>query len=118
MSGYREHSFDPNAGGDYGPPMRPFNWVQWTGVAFALVGATIDLAYLGGRIGIVPKLLDSPSIGVSLPLIGVALINARRQPGGAPTPETIRRRMVIIAIAFAICLLALGAVIYFKGAGS
>ena len=116
MAGYREHSFDPNAGGDYGPPLRPFNWAQWTGVAFVVIGVTFDLAYLGGRIGIFRKLLDSPSLGVSLPLIGAALINSRRQPGQSLSPETRRQRMLVIAVAFAICILALVAAIYFKGA--
>ena len=116
MSGYRQSSFDPNAGGDTGAPLRPFNWAQWTGVGFAVVGVAIDLAYLGGQAGITRKLLDSPSIGIALPLIGVALINSRRQPGQPLSPEIKRQRMLIIAVAFAICIVALGALIYFKGA--
>jgi hypothetical protein len=116
MSGYRQSGFDPSAAsGDFGPPLRPYNWVQWAGVAFVLVGVTFDLAYLGGRMGLFRKLLDSPSLGVSLPLIGTALVNSRRQPG-QPSAETRRRRMLIIAVAFAFCILALGAAIYFKGA--
>ena len=118
MSGYRDRTnFDPNAAwGDTGPPLRPFNWAQWTGVGFVLVGVTFDLAYLGGRIGLFTRLLDSPSLGVSLPLVGAALINSRRQPGQQLSEETKRKRMLIIAVAFAICILALGAAIYFKGA--
>jgi hypothetical protein len=117
MSGYRERSnYDPYAGGDYGPPLRPYNWVQWTGVAIALVGIAIDLVYLGGSSGITPRLLDSPSIGVSLPLVGAALINSRRAPGQPPSPEAKRRTMIILAATLAICAAAAALVIYFKGA--
>ena len=117
MTGYRQHSFDPNAGvREQGPPVRPYNWVQWTGVAIGLVGVAIDLVYLGGSLGMIPKLLDSPSVGISLPLIGAALINSRRQPGEPLTAERKRRALVIIAVAAAVCVLVAAAVIYFKGA--
>jgi peptidoglycan/LPS O-acetylase OafA/YrhL len=112
---YRESNFDPNAGGDYGPPMRPFNWVQWTGVAFALIGVGIDLAYLGGRAGIIPKFLYEPSIGIALPFIGAALINSRRQPGTL-SPETKRQRTVIILVALAVCVAVAATIFYLKGA--
>ena len=116
MSGYRESSFDPNAGGDYGPPARPFNWVQWTGVAFALVGIAIDLFYLAGQAGITRKLLDSPSIGVALPLLGVALINSRRQPG-ALAPQLKRQRLIALTVAaVAVVIGAIVAILVSKGA--
>jgi hypothetical protein len=115
MSGYRESNFDPNAGGDYGPPMRPFNWVQWTGVACALIGIAIDLVYLGGRAGVIAKYLDEPGIGIALPLVGVALLNSRRQPGGL-SPETKRQRLLIIFVAVALCAVAAALTFYFKGA--
>ena len=115
MGSYRESSFDPNAGGFHGPLIRPFNWVQWTGVAIALIGVGFDLVYLGGRAGVIPKLLYEPSIGIALPFIGAALINSRRQPGTL-SPETKRQRTIIIAVALAVCAVALGVTIYFKGA--
>jgi hypothetical protein len=117
MSGYRDTSnYDPYAGGDYGPPLKPYNWVQWSGVGLALVGVAIDLVYLGGQTGITPRLLDSPSIGVALPLFGVALINSRRAPGEAPSAETRRRNTIIVSVALAICMIAMALVIYFQGA--
>ena len=117
MAGYRDTSnFDPYAGGDYGPPLRPYNWVQWTGVAFALVGVAIDLVYLGGSQGMIPKLLDSPSVGISLPLIGAALINSRRQPGEPLTAERKRRGLVVVAVAFLFMAIAAATIFYFKGA--
>ena len=119
MGGYRQSSFDPSAGGgDYGPPLRPYNWVQWTGVGLALVGVAIDLVYLGGRLHMMPKLLDSPSVGISLPLIGAALVNSRRQPGQPLTAERKRRGLIIVATAFAVSVAVAAAVIYFKGAGT
>ena len=116
MSGYRDRSgFDPNAGGDYGPPRRPFNWVQWLGVASLFAGAAIALAFIGGRIGLYPKLLDSPTLGTAFVLISIPLINSRREPGSL-TPETKRQRTIILAAALAICVLVAALVIYFKGA--
>ena len=117
MSGYRESNFDPMASsGDYGPPLRPYNWVQWSGVALALIGIAIDLVYLGGRTGITPRLLDGPSIGISLPLIGAALINSRRQAGTPLSAETRRQRILIIFAALAVCTITAALVVYFKGA--
>ena len=117
MSGYRERSnYDPYAGRDYGPPLRPYNWVQWTGVAIALVGIAIDLVYLGGSLGITRRLLDSPSMGVSLPLVGAGLINSRRAPGERPNLDAKRRTTIIIAFTLATCAAVMAIVIYFKGA--
>jgi hypothetical protein len=116
MSGYRDRSgFDPHAGGGArGAPQRPYTWVQWTGIVIALIGVAIDLVYLGGRIGIIrPPLLDSPSVGIALPLIGAALLNAR---GGPLSPESRRQRIIIILVALAICVLVAALVIYSKGA--
>ena len=117
MSGYRQSGFDPNAGADFGPPLRPYNWVQWTGVALALVGIAFDLVYLGGQAGISAKLLDSPSAGISLPLIGVVLVNSRR---GAIEPEEAarlrRRTLIVAAVALAAFAVGLAVALYSKGA--
>jgi hypothetical protein len=116
MSGYREHGFDPNAGGDYGPPLRPYNWVQWTGVAFFFLGLAAFLAYFAGRLGLIPKLLDSPVLTTSSMLVGVALINSRRELA-SPSPGTRRRRMLIVTVALAVSALTVILVyLDFKGA--
>lgn len=116
MSGYRDKSgFDPMAGGSYGPPLRPYNWVQWTGVACGIVGIAIDLVYLGGQAGLTRKLLDSPSLGVALPFFGVMLVNSRRQEVPL-SPDAKRRNTVIILVALAVCLAVAALVIYLKGA--
>jgi len=115
MSGYREHGFDPSAGGSYGPPLRPYNWVQWSGVGIAVVGIAIDLLYLGGRAGVSPKYLDSPSVGIALPLIGAVLVNSRRQEVPL-SPETKRRNTIILGVTLAVCGIVAATIFYFKGA--
>jgi hypothetical protein len=115
MPGYREHGFDPSAGGDYGRPQRPFNWVQWLGVACLFVGAAIMLAYVGGGLGLLPKLLDSPTPGTAFVMIAIPLIASRRE-AGTLSVESKRRRTVIIAVALAVCALTAALVFYFKGA--
>ena len=91
MSGYRQPDFDLDAGGETGAPLRPYTIVQWTGVALALAGIAIDFAYLAGRAGWSPR-LDSPSVGIALPLLGAALINTRRERGPPSDPQALRRR--------------------------
>ena len=115
MGGYRESSFDP-AGGNYGPPLRPYNWVQWTGVAFALAGVAINLAYLAGQAGLARKILDGPGIGIALPLLGIALVNSRREPG-QPSDALKRRRALAITLAIVALLLGVAVAIFVsKGA--
>jgi hypothetical protein len=112
MAGYREHSFDPR--GDYEGPARPFSWIQWTGVGFFFIGLAAFLTYCAGRFGWIPKLLDSPLPTTTFMLFGVVLINSRRAP---LTPPTKRRRVIVIAIAAALCAIGAALVILdFKGA--
>jgi hypothetical protein len=100
MSGYRgRQSFDPNSGGDYGRPMRPFNWVQWTGVALGAIGVIFALAFLLGEMGILPKLpAGSPQPFFSLPVIGMLLVNSRREPGPVVEEEQRQRNQRVLLI--------------------
>ena len=117
MSGYRQPDFDLDAGGETGAPLRPYTIVQWTGVALALAGIAIDFAYLAGRAGWSPR-LDSPSVGIALPLLGAALINTRRERGPPSDPEALKRRrtlaFTVAAAAFAVGLVV--AILVSKGA--
>ena len=79
MAGYRQSSFDPNAYQRYGKPLRPYNWAQWLGVVFAVLGVLGYFAYAADRLGWISIGFDSPAPFISLPLIGVALINSRRE---------------------------------------
>ena len=116
MSGYRDRAgFDPMAGGSYGPPLRPYNWVQWTGVSFMVLGALAIFAYLLGRWGLVPHRFDDVLPGIMLISSGSIMINSRRQEVPL-SPETKRRNTLIIGAALAICVLVAALVIVFKGA--
>ena len=103
MSGYREHSFDPNTGAEALP--NPLTWVQRIGIACLFVGAAVIFAFLGGRFGLIPKWIDSPIIGTLIvvaagPLIGAG---ARRAP---LTPDMKRRRLTIMMLALAVAIIA------------
>jgi hypothetical protein len=117
MSGYRESSFDPNAGSsDNGPPMRPFNWVQWTGVVMGVVGLLGMVAMLAIRLFSHHVTKDDwIPLASTLVIFGSVLVNSRRQPGGL-TPETRRKRMVIIAVGLMVFGAALITILVLKGA--
>ena len=112
---YRESGFDPNAYPRYGPPLRPYNWVQWCGLALVLIGIGVDLLYFAGRFGWTRQWIDSPALAMSPIILGAILVNSRRQllEGEPRTPS--RRTLVIIAIALAAFALALTALLYFQG---
>jgi len=116
MGSYRDSSYDPNAYERPGPPVRPYNWVQWTGVAMGCVGMAIALAYLAGRAGWIGSPLESPTPGVGFLLIGSILINSRRHPGSGGVRSTSRRTLIAISLALVAFAIALAAVLYFQGA--
>ncbi len=110
MAGYRDtSSYEPFGQPNYGRPLRPYNWVQWTGVALAIFGVALDLAYFAGRLGWLPVQLGSPSLAMPPIFLGIALINSRREEITDPAPElaTQRKRWLIITVA--ICAVILGA---------
>ncbi|WP_324806456.1 hypothetical protein SH584_09040 [Sphingomonas sp. LY29] len=116
--GYRTHQFDPNAYEEQGPPLRPYNWLQWAGVAIASVGVALFAAYLLGKIGVLPRWMDDPSpASFMLPMFGVLLINSRRAPA-TPVDEqqTARnRRALIIIVALGAVVLGAATAIEFSG---
>jgi hypothetical protein len=118
MSGYREHGFDPNASERLGRPLRPFNWVQWTGVALAVLSVAINLGYLGSQAGWIPKWIGTPVIATTPLVFGVVLINSRRETVTDPAPELAeaRRRWLIITVAICAAVLGIATVLTFKGA--
>jgi hypothetical protein len=111
MSGYRQQSYDPNAYERQGPPLRPFNWVQWTGVGSGLLGATLYVAYFAGRGGWMPEFLDSPMIGFPFLMLGVVLVNSRRHPAPDPAPELAAARKRWLLVIVALCTAILGAAV-------
>lgn len=119
MSGYRQHSFDPNAYEQPGRPLRPFNWVQWTGVAIGSVGLVVSTLHLLGRVGWISQWVDDPSpSSFILLLVGASLANSRREPSSPVDDLQRTRNRKLLLITVAICAAVLGAalVIEFQGA--
>ena len=117
MSGYREHNFDPYAYEQPGRPMRPFNWVQWTGVGFEFLGLGLFLAHLAGELGWIAPFFGT-GFGFAAMIIGLALINSRREPGNLVGSEQFAKNRRVLAITILVCAAILGAalVIEFIGA--
>ena len=119
MSGYRQDSFDPNAFEQQGRPLRPFNWVQWTGVGIASIGIALSTLHLAGWIGWTPHWVDDPSPPAFIwLLLGVVLINSRRQPATDLAPElaSARKRWLIIIVGLCAVILGAAAAIELTGA--
>jgi hypothetical protein len=118
MSGYRESSFDPTAGGSYGRPLRPYNWVQWTGVGFILVGLAVNVAYFAGRLGWFFKPMATPTLAIVPIMLGITLVNSRREVLADPAPELAAARKRWLIIVTLLCVVVLGAatILDFKGA--
>ena len=109
MSGYREHSFDPNAFEQPGPPLKPYNWVQWTGVAFGVTGGVLITLAMLGRIGWVPSWVDLSPAPFMLMVIGTTLINSRRAPGVQVGSEQLEKNRRTLIVTVAICAVIIGA---------
>jgi hypothetical protein len=118
MTGYREHSFNPSAGErSGGPPMRPFNWVQWTGVAFVVIAIAVDLAYVGSAFGWWPKIMKTPVLSTTPLIFGMMMITSRRQSIVDPAPELAAARRKWLVIVFAVCAVILGVATIFAMKG-
>ena len=118
---YRQHSYDPNAYEVMGPPIRPYNWVQWLGVLFAGLGVLAFLAYCAGKIGLTPEWLDNPAPVIMLGAAGSVLVNSRRQPIPEADQAEYRRKsrrnaIISLFVAAIAAIVGLAAVVYFKGA--
>ena len=121
MMGYRDTSsgYDPNTYEQPGPPLRPYNWVQWTGIVIGTLGIVLIAVQVLGRIGWLPRMSEDLSPApFMLPMIGVALVNSRRAPGTEVGTEQLAKNRKVLLITVLICAVILGAVtvIEFKGA--
>jgi len=114
---YRQSSYEPNRWEPQGPPARPYNGVQWTGVAIAVFGAAGCVYYLLGKAGLVPKLLDDATPFAVLPIIGATLVSSRRQSISPEQAARQRRRALIVAaVALAAVIVGLAIIFLVKGA--
>jgi hypothetical protein len=118
MSGYREHSFDPNAYEQPGRPLKPYNWAQWTGVAFCALGILAFFVWGFGRLGLIPQWIDHPAPVIMFGAIGSILINSRREPATQVGSEQLEknRRVLLITVAVVAAILGAVTVIEFSGA--
>ena len=100
MSGYRQTSFDPNAGAHYGPPLRPYNWVQWSGVVLMALGFLVLIAFAAAKAGLIGfRAEDSlPLVGSNMVLCGTLLQSSRREEASAPSIGDIDRRWVLLGL--------------------
>ena len=55
--------------------VRAFTWVQWTGLALIVLGAALDLAFVGGAFGWWRKSLDTPMLAMMPILFGWIMIS-------------------------------------------
>ena len=114
---YRESSFDPMASPRYGKPLRPYNWVQWIGVGFTVVGLLTFLAAAAGKIGwIALDTRDWLPMATGFCALGTALVSSRREVLSSDTRTPSRRLLAIIAIGLVAFAIGLTAALYFKGA--
>jgi hypothetical protein len=107
MAGYRERSnYDPY--GAVSRPARPFTWVQWTGVAMLCFSVALNLGFLAGEAGWLPRLHIAPSLAPAPMIFGVLLMNSRREPAQDPAPElaSARRKWMTITVAAVAVILA------------
>ncbi|MEO7564142.1 MAG: hypothetical protein ABIR63_07340 [Sphingomicrobium sp.] len=117
MSGYRQSSFDPNAHAQPGPPLRPFNWVQWIGVAFLVITLLLLAAQIAGWLGLAPR--GNYSVGIPGLAVGsIVLIHSRPQPATDLAPELAaeRKRWLIITVAVVAFILGAATLIELNGA--
>jgi len=110
MAGYRQSDFDPMASPRYGRPLRPYNWVQWTGIGLIVVGLAIDALYFAGRLGWLSK-SNAPLLALPPILIGGVLVNSRREQIADPAPELAPARKRWLIIVTILCVAILGAAV-------
>jgi hypothetical protein len=111
VTGYRESSYEPKAYARPGPALRPFNWVQWTGVLCVAAGVALDIGYFASRLGWIRPLLEGPALAIIPIFIGIGLVNSRRQAVTDPAPELAADRRRWLLIVTVICTVILGAAI-------
>ena len=108
MSGYRQSSFDPDAYEQPGAPLKPYNWVQWLGVALEVAGFALFLAHVAGQVGWIAE-FEAGRFGFLPMILGLALINSRRGPGIPVGREQLDRnkRMLVVTLAVLALIFAL-----------
>jgi hypothetical protein len=105
MSGYRQSSYDPNAGYVEPRPLKPYDKWQWLSVAAIGLAAFLMLAdllfdFADGWMRL-PGIDWSSGAFVTLCIGGLLTMKYRREPTeDEPHPETNERRRLIGGLAF------------------
>ncbi|GAA4025038.1 hypothetical protein GCM10022280_27390 [Sphingomonas swuensis] len=117
MSYRQSSSYDPYAPSPALAPARPFNWVQWSGVALEVVGFAGFLLYITGKAGWTAPVVANGTPFMLLTVVGLSLINSRRAGDVDLAPELApaRRRWTLLTIAFCAAILGAATVITFMG---
>lgn len=105
---YRQSSFDPNVHEQPGPALRPYNKVQWTGVALGTAGVAYALVWMAGKLGVMQPLLSEAFPGIILCIVGSVLINSRRGPSTQVGSEQLEKNRRVLLITVAILLVVIG----------
>lgn len=99
---YRQHSFDPSAQTVPGKPLRPFNWVQWLGVALECFAIAWLVLFTAAKLGWAPwgeiDMFPASITGI----VGAVLINSRREPDTMMEREQMSRNRTWLLWTFAI----------------
>ena len=115
MTGYREHSFDPNGEVMHQRPLRPFDIWQWLGVALGSTAVLIVAADVASRLGLLAQRYDTPPVVVVLLAVGgMLLVNYRRETLPAdrlPDSTPARRRVTAVGLGALGVLLAVLAIL-------
>ena len=98
--------------------MRPFNWVQWFGVAMLGAGIVLAIAMIGAAFDVawLKRFLYVPAV---VPIVvGNLLIYSRRYPGDSVSElqRTRNQRLLIITVAICTAILGAAVAIQFSGA--
>lgn len=116
MSGYRDRSNYEPLPSSYGPPLKPYNKVQWTGLALQAVAVLAYGYYFAESAGWVRGLgFNTMMFGLPFLLIGMSLVYSRRQEPIDLAPELAadRKRWLIITIVLCVALLGVATAIEF-----
>jgi hypothetical protein len=115
---YRQSRYDPLANEMPGPPLRPYNWVQWAGVACEVVAILLFIVWGAGKLGWIAPLLDRPLPAVAFGALGTILVGSRRGPGIQVGSEQYarNRKWLVATTAVLTVFFAILVVIEFKGA--
>jgi hypothetical protein len=90
---YRQHRYDPFAASTPGRPLRPFNGVQWLGVAFetlAILWLLLHAAQQFGWLVLTWEVEVQPA--TLFALLGMPFINSRRE-ADTPIEDEEQRRL-------------------------